>query len=399
MERTEPRWIKAEQGRSRAPSVGPTGAASGLRRAARAPAATLLLLGFLLFFFLVSTSTQAAAPTSLPSDGSVAFLYSKSDSVTGCSQRTEVQVRDLVTGVVHLDPFVPAGNPAPFTLRVEVQRQAAGLVRAAFSLYDKDGGALGTSAVEDASCDGAHLKLAASIALLLQPSPGASPRACPPCPEAGCDPACRTAVRIALREEVTRQTRAEELPRLRKEVEEELAKRVAPSSDWHAGIGGGALFGLNYAADPAPGFWLSGEARTSMWSVGLEVRALFATRAFERADGSSVDVRAVSGLLVPCLRWRWIGGCALVELGGVGVTGPGAGDDDQGVVFSLGVRARLDVPLLAGIEARLFGDVVGHVIGLSARGTDTTGAAPTPYDFDAPRRVSALVGLGLARSF
>ncbi len=394
MERTEPRWIKAEQGRSRTWAAGRARGASRPRRTATALAVALLFLGF-----LVPVVARAAAPTSLPSDGSVAFLYSKSDSVTGCSQRTEVQVRDLVTGVVHLDPFVPAGSPAPFTLRVEVQRQAAGLVRAAFSLYDKDGGALGTSAVEDASCDGAHLKLAASIALLLQPTPASSPRACPPCPEAGCDPACRTAVRIALREEVTRQTRAEELPRLRKEVEEELAKRVAPSSDWHAVVGGGALFAFNYAADPAPGFWLSGEARTSMWSIGLEARALFRTRAFGLVDGSSVDVRGVSGLLVPCLRWRWLGGCLLVELGGVGVTGPGAGEDREGVLFSLGARARLDVPLLAGIEARVFGDVAGHVIGLSARGTDTTGAAPTPYDFDAPRRVSALVGFGLARAF
>lgn len=123
-----------------------------------------------------------------------------------------------------------------------------------------------------------------------------------------------------------------------------------------------------------------------MWSIGLEARALFPTRAFGLADeifgGRPRGERAPCALSTVALAR----GCLLVELGGVGVTGPGAREDREGVLFSLGARARLDVPLLAGIEARVFGDVAGHVIGLSARGTDTTGAAPTPYDFDAPRR-------------
>lgn len=380
MDRTEPRWTKATL--------------AGPRSILAALAACLGVAPLL----LAARDSHAAAPTSLPSDGSVAFVYSKSASVTSCSQKNEAEVRDLVTGVVHLDPFVPAGSAAPFTLRVEVDRQAAGLVRATFSLYDKDGAPQGSSVVEDATCDGAHLKLVASIALLLQPGPGSPGKVCPPCPEAGCDPACRTAVRIALRDEVTRQVRADELPRIREEVKRELEARSPPPSDWHAVIAGGALFGFNYAADPAPGFWLSGEARSSMWSVGLEARGLFPTRAFVLADGSTVDVNGASGLLVPCIRWRWIGGCALAELGGTWVAGPADGDP-KGVLFSLGARARLDVPIALGLEARVFGELLGHLVGLSARGMDTTGQGSVPYAFEAPRRISAFVGVGLGRSF
>src|SRR5207247_1774342 len=141
MERTTARWIRAKSALD-----------TLLRGLARAVAAAAVLLN--------ATTVIAAAPTSLPSDGSVALLYSKAAGVSGCSQRTEAEVRDLIVGVVHLHPFVAAGSSAPFSLLVDVTRQGSGLVRAAFSLYDKHGGSLGTSMVEDETCDGAHLKLA-----------------------------------------------------------------------------------------------------------------------------------------------------------------------------------------------------------------------------------------------
>ncbi len=72
-------------------------------------------------------------------------------------------------------------------------------------------------------------------------------------------------------------------------------------------------------------------------------------------------------------------------------------------LFALGLRVRIDVPLAAGFEARLFGDAVGHVVGLTLEGDDVTspGGATSParYSFDAPRPISAFVGLGLGRSF
>lgn len=363
------------------------------------PAGRCIAVVFALAVGLGAGAVHAAAPTSLPSDGSVAFVYSKGDSVTGCSQQDEAGVRDLLVGVVHRDPFVPAGKTAPFTLRVQVTRAVGAAVRAEFSLFDKDGGSLGTSSVEDATCDGAHLKLAASIALLLQPETGTLQKACPACPESGCDPACRTAVRIALRDEVTREVRAAELPRIRDEVQRELASRLPPAQAAQGVIGAGALFAFNYAADPAPGLWVSGEARWERWSLGVEARGLFPTRVFVLADESTIDVNALGGAVVPCLRWRWLAGCAVGELGAFWVAGPGTVGDPKGVLLSLGGRARLDVPIAFGLEARVFGDLTGQLLGMVARGVDSTGSGAAPYSFEVPRRVTASLGVGLVRSF
>lgn len=336
-----------------------------------------------------------AAPTSLPSDGSVAFVYSKSAAVTACSQRNEVEVRDLIEGVVHQDPFVPAGKSGAFALRVDVTPAGPGTVRAAFALFDKDGGSLGVSHVEDPTCDGAHLKLAASIALLLQPRPASLP-VCPACPEAECDPACRKAVRIALRDEVTKEVRAEEMPKLREEARRDAEGRSPPVPSLRPAIGAGVLFGFEFAADAAPGLWLGFEVRSLRWSFGLEARGLFPTRVRSPAGGGTVDVQGMSGVLSPCARWRWLAGCALVELGGLWVAGPGVpGGGATEVLFGLGGRGRVDVPLAAGLEARVFGDVMGHVLGFAGRGTDEGGA----YAFDAPRRVSLFVGAGLVKAF
>lgn len=344
------------------------------------------------------SGARAAAPVPLPSDGTVSFLYSKGSGVPECSQRDEAEVRDLLVGVVHRDPFVPAGTKGAYSLRVDV-RAAPGGVRATFALFDAEGGSLGVSQVEDPTCDGAHLKLAASIALLIQPKGEVAPQPCPPCPEPGCDVACRKAVRIALRDEVTREVRDEELPKLREQAarEKDAGKGSLNTGTWsgfRAVVGAGPLLGLEVAADPMPGFWLSGEARSERWSFGLEARGLFPTRALSLSSGGTVDVGAVSGLLVPCVRYRWIAGCALVELGGVWLSGSGSGGDD-GVLFGLGARARLDVPITRGFEARLFGDIAFHLAGLSATG----GGATFTFTADAPRRISAFLGLGLARSF
>lgn len=398
METKRPRWIRANGAIGAAASVH-RGASSGRRRrglgAARGRGpwvAVAVLCGGV----ATGTLARAAEPLSLPSDGSVAFLYSKGSGVGDCSQRDEAEVRDLLVGVVHQDPFVPAGQKGTFSLRVDV-RAAPGGVRATFALFDAGGASLGVSQVEDKTCDGAHLKLAASIALLLQPKKPVEPPPCPPCPEPGCDRECRSAVRIALKDEVKKEVRAEELPKLREEAARDAKKAVAPSgafSGLRAAFGGGALLGLEFAADPAPGFWLSGEARSERWSFGLEARGLFPTRALSPAGGSTVDVGAVSGLLSPCVRYQWLAGCGLVELGGVWLTGAsGAGND--GVLFGLGARARVDIPIVSGFEARLFGDLVGHLAGIAASGTDSTGS----FAADAPRRVSVLAGLGLVRVF
>lgn len=355
---------------------------------------------------LLSTSVAAATPSSaaappmvawvptgfsppLPADGALAFAYVQSPGVTGCSQSTEVEIRELLIATVHADPFVPAGQPPTFTLRVEMSRPSPDLFRATMSLFDARGGPRGVSLVEDETCDGAHLKLLASIALLLQPRPD------PPC-----DAACRTRIEADARERARREVREQELPKLREEarIAAQAAIEERRRRTFQAVVGAGPLAGFHFAAEPGPGFWLSAEARAERWSLGLEMRALLPARAFDLGGGAALDQASATGLVVPCLRFRWLAGCALVEAGGVFVLGPGtaAGAGASSGLLGLGLRLRVDVPITAGFDARFFGDVVGYPVALDARAAPSGGGAAA---FEAPRRVAALAGVGLARAF
>lgn len=350
---------------------------------------------------LVAAGRAEAQSSKLPSDGAVAFSYARSADVIGCSQTTEVAVRDLILGVMHLDPFVPAGQSAAFSLKVSVSKPQEASIQAVFSLLDQAGSLIGTSVVHDETCDGAHLKLAASIALLLQPRPAAAP-VCPPCPGPECDKACRESVEKDAHAKARQEIRAEELAKMRAELERELRARAEPAPSFRAVLGAGAVLGLNFGAEASPGFWLSGEVRSSWWSVALETRSLFPARAYTLKDGvSTVDIGSISALVTPCLRWRWLAGCGVVEVGGFWVAGVGApSGDPKGVLFGLGLRARVDIPLGAGFEARVFADGIGHVVGLEAKGLDPSGAGgPAAYSFKAPREVSAFLGLGVAKVF
>lgn len=337
-----------------------------------------------------------------PIDGAVSLSYSKLPDVAGCSQSSEAELRDLIRGIMRTDPFVAAGESAVHSLKVTISLPKPTMVRARFALFDKAGIGRGVTVVEDRSCDGAQLKLAASIALLLRPRPPEPPPPCPDCPPPLCDEQCRAAAKKELMEEARGAVRAEETPRLREQIEREMAARVAPRPPVSAALSSGAIMGLNFAADPAPGFWLAAEARGERWSMMLEARGIFPSRAYASPDGqASADLASFSALGSPCFRYKIVGGCALVELGSVWTAGPrGALGSSVGPLFGLGLRARLDVPLGAGFEGRLFTDGIGHLLHLSPRGTATTaGGDPAPFAYEAPRGFSVFVGLGLARSF
>jgi hypothetical protein len=339
-----------------------------------------------------------------PADGAVALSYSRSPDVVGCSQSTEAELRDLIRGIARTDPFVPPGESAAFSLKVAITLPKPTVVRARFSVFDKAGVSRGVTVVEDLTCDGAQLKLAASIALLLRPQAQAQeqPPACPECPPPVCDAQCRAGVQKELIKEARSAVRAEEIPQIRQQIEREFAAKVARRPTVSAVLSSGALLGLNYAADAAPGFWLAAEARGQRWSMMLEARGVFPSLAYAAPDGSgAADLASFSAIGSPCVRYKVLAGCAVVELGSVWTAGPkGALGSSVGPLFGLGVRARLDVPLGAGFEARLFGDGIGQLLRLSPRGTVTTAAGEeVSFAYEAPRAFSLVMGLGLARSF
>ncbi len=334
-----------------------------------------------------------------PTDGAVAFSYSRAPDVLACTQVDEAAVRDMLEGVMHTVPFVPKGARAPFELRVEVTKRKDGVVQAALELRDSEGKSRGTSSLDDSTCDGTHLKMAAGIALLLVPPP---PRP-PPAPV--CDAACRAAVKKELRAEVREEIRETALADAHQEIRQECKDKYCPRVDFHAVISAGAIVGFNYAADPAPGFWLAGEARGKWWSVMAEARGVMPTQVYTLLNKrGTVDISSFSGLLSPCLRWKWLSGCALVEVGATIHSIPGSLDNGAADPFmGLGLRGRLDIPITAGVEVRVFGDAMGHPVGSITSLGDPTGPGGKENivftDYEAPRMFSAFVGLGIAKAF
>ena len=230
-----------------------------------------------------------------PTDGAVAFSYSRAPDVLACTQTDETAVRDLLKGVMHTAPFVRKGASAPFELRAEVTKRKDGQVQAVLELRNSEGKSLGTSTLDDASCDETHIEMAVGIALLLVPPPPKPP------PAPVCDAACRAAVKEELRGEV----REGALDEAHREIRRECREKYCPRVDFHAVISAGAIVGLNYAADPAPGFWLAGEARGKWWSAMLEARGVMPTRVYTLLNGlGTMDFATFSGVLSPCLRWR-----------------------------------------------------------------------------------------------
>lgn len=321
----------------------------------------------------------------LPTDGSVGFSYERDASVTGCEQGTEAEIRDLLIGVVHTDPFAPAGTSPAFKLKVSVARGTSGAVRASFALLDASGAQRGSSAVEDATCDGAHLKLLASIALLLQPRPDAT-----------CAAACREDLEKKAAERARAELYAREVP-LVQQVARAIGFREAEEGrqrSFRAVVGAGATLGLNVAADPAPGFWLSAEARSPRWSFGLEMRTTPPSRTLQLAGGAELTQLTTSGIFAPCWRLWWFSGCGLIEAGGAWVTGAPGGARSS-TLLGFGLRVRWDAPIASGFEARLFGDLTGYPVTLDDRVTGAAGSV----SFQAPRRAAVFLGLGIARVF
>src|SRR5689334_15536499 len=106
---------------------------SGAARGCAAGVAVHLCLAAVLGPSVLLAASQARAD--LPTDGAVAFSYSRATEILGCSQTTEEEMRDLIRGVMHTDPFVASGEPAPFSLKVAVTQPKTGVVRARFSLF------------------------------------------------------------------------------------------------------------------------------------------------------------------------------------------------------------------------------------------------------------------------
>lgn len=351
---------------------------------------------------LAGEPTPGAAPSrSLPTDGDVAFSYSRAADVKGCTQPDEADVRFLIEGVIHVTPFVPAGKPAPYTVLVHVTGPRAGVVRAKIELRDAAGVSKGTTSVEDRTCDDAHMKLAAAIALLLVPRPAAAtpPSAGTASEEEGREAANQEGSTPAGAGSATDGARKEGASQGTTAPAGTTAKvgaragASATSAATPSGPGGparqpvckkllagyclgvdiysfafalGGSMSLGFTADPGAGMWLNAEVRpVEPFSIALELRGLFPSRVVAVGPAKPGEphgtpkeplVSNATTLLVPCFRYWWLMGCAVGHLG-FSIAQTPAGFTGWPVVGA-GPRVGIDIPITDRFFVRGQGDVL-----------------------------------------
>jgi hypothetical protein len=129
-----------------------------------------------------------------------------------------------------------------------------------------------------------------------------------------------------------------------------------------------ALVGVGVTESVAPGFGLAADIRGKMFSLALEVRGTVPGTVYARVpidpskhySEAKIDVSEWTGLLVPCVRYSYFVGCAVVQ-GGV-LSGTNPYTDLPLGMLSLGPRAGFEVPLGERFAVFGFGELLARVI-------------------------------------
>lgn len=156
-------------------------------------------------------------------------------------------------------------------------------------------------------------------------------------------------------------------------------------------IGAGGFVNMLLALEPTRGGLAFVRLRWPAISVALESR-LLEPFVVHGELGSRLDVGLSAGALVPCAHEGIFSGCALVELGSLRLTSddPGTRDRER-LVFRVGVRQGLEIPLGERVRALAHVEVLGLVtptqIPIDRRGVWSTAM------------FSGSLGAGLALSF
>jgi hypothetical protein len=171
---------------------------------------------------------------------------------------------------------------------------------------------------------------------------------------------------------------------------------------------GGAL-SLGFTADVGPGLFLGGEAhwrRKEEWGfhLGLESRFFFPTKGGINTSGEVLDVTLLDFALVPCARYKWVLGCALLDAGvtfasGEALAGPEVEDRGLRPLFMLGMGPRLgvEIPLGDHVGIRAFADLRFSPLPPTGYYTRIVGAPlPEGYRTWEHPPVSGFLGVGVS---
>ena len=142
---------------------------------------------------------------------------------------------------------------------------------------------------------------------------------------------------------------------------DETRKRV----DITYAISAGALMTANLTSNVGPGAWIGAEGRFGPVSMGLEVRGVFPAPVTVIQDPrSDFDLSSVTAALVPCGRYSYFFGCAVV---GTGVEvhydgnylGEGHPSTHTLAILQIGARLGLEIPFGdSPFAGRVFGEAI-----------------------------------------
>lgn len=176
-------------------------------------------------------------------------------------------------------------------------------------------------------------------------------------------------------------------------------------------LSGFVLVTAGLTADASPGFQLAAEARSNTeefdapsFRLGLEFRGLLPSKAYAREPvdpklgtiPGELDVSTLTGLLVPCVRWKYLFGCGVAE-GGV-LIAKGYTDTNYAPTFRLGPRLGVEVPFAERFAVRAFGEALFAAYTTGFEYTVTTSGKDPNVAWDYPLAVG-FFGLGLSIKF
>jgi hypothetical protein len=220
------------------------------------------------------------------------------------------------------------------------------------------------------ACNDVLDRLAIDVLLdLFRPPRGAAGSAAPEKPEAEpeCDPCKERRDVERLRVElVTVRRRMWRLWDAQRETEEEVERLKRVKSDPVAGItfalSTGAFITLGLTNNVGGGVLLGGEVHSGIFAMGLEGRVTLPSQFGPNRLADHFDNRDISrfqGSLVPCARYWYVFGCAVLAVGAeVGYAPQSDNPTSVAPVWEFGPRLGAEIPLNKTFAVRAWGEVL-----------------------------------------
>lgn len=320
----------------------------------------------------------AAPAAPLVQPGRAALVYTRGPGAASCDD--ERTFRAWLAAELGADPFAP--RPASATVRLETTRAPDGF-RATLVIESPRGTERARHTRAGRDCNDALDRLAIDVVLDLfrprrtpAPAPAPASTAAPAGSTDDCDPCAQRTELDALRRAVEAQQRElaylrRALSRTRVAAEEErqatesrlaaLEREYRSRMDVTFALSTGAFLTLGLTNNVGVGFLVGGELHSGILAIGLEARGTLPSEFGPKSIGDDVvDYSRFQGSLVPCARYWYVFGCAVLTVGAEIHQYPPAYSPASGVgpVWELGPRAGAEIPLGKMLAVRVWGEVL-----------------------------------------